>query len=191
MGLRQKVRENLQSSFLVALIGIALLIAQTGFAAVSLQEVYENAGPGEGYDKLMILDPQETYIGDLWISGYLTVCIRGNGALVTAEGGSCYSIAAFGAIVDVDHLVIEADRVGILFGFASSGKVRNNTIVGADDYGIRTYDINLTNGVEIFNNIIVNNTYGIYCDDGYLPEYIAYNDLWNNLEGNYMKYCEG
>jgi len=151
----------------------------------------QKVGAGEGYDKLVILDGQETYIGDLWISGYLTVCIHGNGALVTAEGGSCYSIAAFGAMVDVDYLVIEADRVGILYGFASSGSVRNNTIVGADDYGIRTYDINLGNGVEIFNNIIVNNTYGIYCDDGYLPEYIAYNDLWNNPEGNYMKYCEG
>jgi len=184
------VKTSFQFSFLVAVIGLGLLFAQTGFAAVSLQEVYENATPGEGYDKLMVLDGQQTYIGDLWISGYLTVCVHGNGALVVSEGNA-HAIAAFGALVDIDHLVIEANMVGILYGSSSSGTAANNTIVGATDHGIRSYDINLGNGLEIYSNIIVNNGYGIYCKEGYLPEYIAYNDLWNNPQGNYIVLCEG
>jgi hypothetical protein len=184
-------KANIRFSFLVTLIGVALLFTQVSLAAVSLQEVYENATSGEGYDKLLILDPQETYIGDLWVSGYLAVCLHGNGALVVPEGGNAYAIAAFGALVDVDHLVIVADNVGILFGSSSSGTVNNCTIVGASDFGIRSYDINLANGVQIYSNIIVNNDYGIYCKDRYLPEYIAYNDVWNNPGGNYIKLCEG
>jgi len=80
MVLESNVRSNVKPPVLLTLIAIGLLLGQVGFAEVSLQEVYNNAGPGGGYDKLLELDPQEIYIGDLWITGpYHEVSIRGNG----------------------------------------------------------------------------------------------------------------
>lgn len=174
-----------------ALISVAalFLLAQLGYGAVSLQEVYNNAGPGQGYDKLLDLDPEEVYIGDLWITGpYHEVCIHGNGALVVPEG-DYYAILVYEALLDVDHLVIEANLVGLYYSNYSCGTVSNNTIVGASDYGIRTCVINMSQGMEIYNNIVVSNGYGIYCEEDFLPQYIAYNDFWDNPDGNYILYC--
>ncbi|MFQ5868900.1 MAG: hypothetical protein ACE5JC_03250 [Candidatus Zixiibacteriota bacterium] len=189
MTLRQSQKGIIRLPFLVTLICAGLLFAQVGLAEVSLQEVYNNAGPGGGYDKLLELDPQEIYIGDLLITGpYHEVCIHGNGALVVPDG-NFYAILVYESLLDVDHLVIEASIIGLFYSNHSCGTVKNNTIAGAADCGIRSTDIYMPGGLEIFNNIIVGCGYGIYANEDYLPQYIAYNDLWNNPGGDYMMYC--
>lgn len=189
MVMESNVRSNVKPSVLLTLVAIGLLLGQVGFAEVSLQEVYNNAGPGGGYDKLLELDPQEVYIGDLWITGpYHEVSIRGNGALVVPNGNA-YAILVYESLLDVECLVIEANIIGLFYSNNSCGTIKNNTITGAADYGIRSTDIYMPSGLEIYNNIIVNSRYGIYANEDYLPGYIVYNDLWNNSEGDYVMYC--
>ena len=183
------LKSKLKFSVLLTLIGVGLLLVQVSSAEVSLQEVYNNAGPGGGYDKLLELDPQEIYIGDLLITGpYHEVCIHGNGALVVPDG-NFYAILVYESLLDVEGLVIETNIIGLFYSNNSCGTIKNNSIVGAADCGIRSTDIYMPHGLEIFNNIIVNNGYGIYANEDYLPQYIAYNDLWNNPGGDYMLYC--
>ncbi len=172
-------------------LAVCLVVVPLASADQSLQEVYNAAGPGEGYDKLLDLDPQETYIGDLLICDWNSVCIHGNGALVVTEDPRGYAISVLWSRLDVDHLVIECGLGGIEYDDDSYGVVENNTIVGASESGIRTRLIAPFQPMRLINNIIAYNYYGVFVEEYSEPSYVAYNDLWDNPHGHYVKFCEG
>jgi len=170
------------------------MFASKGWAYQSLQQVYDNAGPGGGYDKLLELDPAEEYAGDLSIPYGVTVCIQGNGAKIIGLSSPDRAIRVYGSGLDIDRCIFvgrETGANGIYFDSNSYGQVTNNTIVDFNNAGIKVYYYNVSRGLVIENNIITGCYYGFYGEEGYLPTYFAYNDIWGNSGINYAYYCPG
>jgi hypothetical protein len=167
-----------------ALAGIALLcIGAATAGAVTLQSMYDQAVPGEGYDKLVILQRGQVYTGGLTVAGG-TCCIRGNDAVCMA-GGFDIAVSA-GATLDLFDTVITGHR-GVWYHEGSQGIVRGNTIYDGF-FGIRAFSAEVT----IENNVVAyHDGVGIAADTTVMEPYIRYNDVWNNQKGNYMSYCSG
>jgi len=170
------------------------MLAPQGWAYQSLQQIYDAAEPGGGYDKLLELDPAEEYGGDLSIPAGVTVCIHGNGAKIIGLSSPSRAIQVYGSQLDIDHCVFvgrDTGAEGIFFNSSSWGEVTNNTIVDFRNSGIKVYYYNVSQGLVIENNIISGCYYGFYGEEGYLPTYFAYNDVWGNAGLNYAYYCPG
>jgi hypothetical protein len=171
---------------IVAISALWIAGLATALAAVTLQEAYDAAGPGEGYDKLLVLDPGTVYTGGLTVERGIYSCIHGNGALVDLEDKSVWA-AGYGTGMDIDHCVLTNGYSGIYVSEDARATIRNNTIV-YNQYGVSSWYGNPFN-VIIENNIISENSvYGIYCREFFEP-FIEYNTVWGNLLGDYMKNC--
>ncbi len=165
-------------------IAVCLAFGANTGNAVTLQSMYYQAGPGDGYDKLVILERREMYVGPLTIPSGVSCCIRGNDAICSV-GNSDICIQS-GATLDIFDTVICNAHYALNYMENSSGLVSGNTIYGNYN-GVTAILANVT----IENNIIANNShYGIAADETMLPT-INYNDVWNNSGGNYMGYCSG
>jgi hypothetical protein len=174
----------------LALTLAVVLLAPTVWAK-SFQQAYEEAGPGEGYDKLLILDSNVTYTGGCGFVQGKKSCVRGNGALVDLENsqvyisqpatealvtGCCFINGASGdaaiAIQDGATATIDgntickngADAIKVWLG--SSATIKNNIIYGSIRYGVAAYQTS------------------------YYSCTILYNDFANTA-GNYMYFCPG
>ena len=170
---------------LIPLMG-ALISAPTG--ATPLQEVYDQAQPGEGYDKLLVLDPGEMYTGYMVVYPGVSCAIHGNGALITLDQTGSIAVPSW-ASLDIDGCVITGGYYGLNYDYPSNSTVENCTIV---DNSIGVW-CGLSQGtqVTIKNCIIADNSqYGIACRENLEPA-ILYNDVWRNVGGNYMAFCPG
>jgi hypothetical protein len=181
-----KKRQSSSRTFLVGLFIAAFLCASAGAShAATLLSAYSKAGPGEGYDKLVILDRGEIYSGPLTIPSNVSCCIRGNDAICSV-GPSDIAISA-GALLDIFDTVITNAHYGLHYVEGSSGTVSGNTIYDCVD-GVRA----IVAQVTVVNNIIANNSgMGIAVDTTLSPPYVAYNNVWGNTGGNYMSFCSG
>jgi hypothetical protein len=152
--------------------------------AVHLQDVYDHAGPGEGYDKLLVLDPGEVYTGWLVIGTDMKCAIHGNGALINLDFG--YYIKAYQAQLDIDGCIITGGAYGLNYEYCLEydSTVRNCTIIG-NNIGIQTN----VSPVTIKNCIVIDNLqYGIAHLGGPEPQ-IMYNCVWDNGDLGYAKFC--
>lgn len=133
---------------------LSALTASTG-AAGTLRAAYEAAGPGGGFDKLVVLETGRIYTGPLLIGPTLPcysdqlvgdpgldVRIEGNGALLDLEGGQiCMSYCNHRFEIE-DCVVING---GIRFRgltwehdyLLPSGRVRHVTFYRPQDYALR------------------------------------------------------
>jgi len=162
----------------------ALLSASTA-GAIPLQSAYDVALPGEGFDRLLILDPEQAYTGGMSAQDGVRSLIRGNGAVINLEGESIWGVG-HGTVLDIDHCVILNGYSGVFIAEEATGHIRNNTIRG-NAYGITSWYG--SPDVVIENNIILENkTYGIYCREFFEP-IIQYNAVWGNPGGNYIHSC--
>ncbi|MDC0145556.1 right-handed parallel beta-helix repeat-containing protein [bacterium] len=97
--------------------------------------------------------------------------------------------SSYGGYGDViDNLIVNNGSHGIYFYYVNYGdcEVRNNTIDGHSSYGLRWSSYNSNNySLNATNNSITNNGTGIYCQNGDNYNTIAYNNSWNNSNGNY------
>jgi exopolysaccharide biosynthesis protein len=165
---------------LIALMG-ALLSAPAN--AIHLQDVYDQAVAGEGYDKLVVLDPGEVYSGYMVVTPRTTCVLHGNGALIVLDATG-YISAPSQAKLDIDGCVITGGAFGLNYDWSSNSTVKNCTIVG-NDVGIRCWGGQVT----ITNCIIAHSAqYGIACLD-YSPPVISYNCMWANDGGDCMEFC--
>ncbi|MCP4632550.1 MAG: hypothetical protein GY855_06450 [candidate division Zixibacteria bacterium] len=171
----------------LVLLLIILLVASQAYGYQSLREVYDNAEPGDGYLKYIVLDPELEYAGDLITSYRDTVRIIGNGAIIHAVSSN--AISANRTMLDVSGCVFVDGISAITYQSGSSGKIFNNTIVGFSESGIKIDHPNLNVNVEVFNNIITNCQYGIWAIEEYLPEYIAYNVIHSISGFEYAQLC--
>jgi hypothetical protein len=173
--------------FVVLAVSLTFLAAA---GAKTLQQAYDEAGPGEGYDKLLILNPSTTYTGGCNLLQGKKSCIRGNGALCDLDNGSIlatglhtdlylsgcclidcneYSAAVSvyeGATATVDGNTICKGNMGVVVWLLSKATIKNNIIFGNAKYGIARHQ----------------NTPTLT---------ILYNDVHNNPGGNYMYLCVG
>jgi hypothetical protein len=178
------------------LIPIILLGVNQAFSYQSLQEVFDNAGPGEGYDKYVVLNPFVEYEGDLIIESAGSVRIIGNGAMIFGnQFHRC--IQVFDSQLDISGCIIKiigpgGYRVCIAYSTDSYGSVFNNTLISSNYAGVFTDGEHSINpGVEIYDNIMFDCRFSILGYDVLVPVYIAYNIIFESRAYDYAKICPG
>jgi hypothetical protein len=173
------------------IVTVCFLIAAAAAYGIKLQIAYDKVGPGDGYDKLLILDPKETYTGGCGVMIGKKSCIRGNGALVDLDGGNVQA-GGNGTQLDISSCcLIEAGYYGAInITNGASATIDGNTICKSNGIaGIRVWEYSTA---TIKNNIIWGNaTYGIAKHEYTGTTNILYNDMDNNKGGNYMYWCPG
>lgn len=174
---------TLRTKLILLLIPLMGALVSLPADAIHLQDAYDEAQPGDRYDKLLVLEPDEIYTGYLVVDPRTSCAIQGNGALIILdETGAIW--ASSQAKLDIDGCVITGGLCGLNYDWGSNSTVENCTIVG-NTIGIRCWGTNVT----IKNCIVANNSqHGIACFQGFEPT-ILYNNVWGNVEGNYMAYC--
>ena len=178
--------------FLVVLLALALVVPAA--LAATLQSVYDAAGAGEGYDKLLVLNPNETYTGGLCVLQGKKSCIRGNGALCNLEGGQIY-VSQPGTQLDITGCCLyNGGGTGAIFvADNGSANIDGNTICKSGT-GLYIWSFG---SAPVKNNIIYKNTLssgnmvGIASHQSTSSLSILYNDVDGHPGGNYMYYCPG
>jgi hypothetical protein len=138
--------------------------------AATLRGAYDAAGPGDGYDKLVILEPGVVYTGGLLIGPLLVpetgdlmgepgrdVCIRGGGAVLDLQGGQI-CISYCDNRLDIENCVITGGNVRFRGSDYEGcghpyGSVRYVTFWRPHDYGVRLQGAG--EGIEVYRNIVV------------------------------------
>lgn len=177
----------------VAALCATLLIAPAAGASVALQAAYDAAMPGEGYDRLLVLDPGTLYTGGLVVATGEN-CIHGRGARIDLGGtGEILVSGGAGTLLDIDHCVITNGMNGLHYDSREEpaglgGTIRNNTFAG-NRVAIRAWFTDPAKTV-IENNIIAfeNAAYGVYVRDTYEPV-VRWNDAWGIHDCAWMKQC--
>lgn len=154
--------------------------------AGTLEGAYQNALPGMGYDKLIILHPDSIYTGSLTILDE-KVGIRGNGAIINLSGGNYISVTGESTI-EVDGCVIKEGSYGIHCEGNTSAYISQCTFF-RNDTAI-SY-MTTMGSIEVYNTIISNsNGYGFACLEG-AYRILSYIDCYGNTGGDYMQFCPG
>ena len=168
---------------LITLLAITLWGMQA--AAIPLQQAYDEAGAGAGYDKMIFLDPAEVYTGGLTLSDE-TVCILSCGAQVDLQESQI--VVEPSALLDICGVVLTNSRNEALnYNEAGNGWVDHCTFWGNYDdvYFWDGSDMTLTSNIFSFSS-----HYGVYCHED-AQRWMAFNDAWENPGGHYMEYCPG
>ncbi len=158
------------------------------FAALfagTLQQAYQNAQPGLGYDKLIILDPDSIYTGGLSVNGE-KVGIKGFGAIIDLGGDSIYVTG--NSQIDLDGCVIINGTAGLAVSGAVSSLVTHCTFY---QNGIAIHFRSVEGMIEVKNSILANSTrYGFACEESTF-RILHYIDAYQNALGNYVDWCSG
>ncbi len=167
----------------VLLVGLALIVSAVG--AKTLQSAYDQAGPGEGYDKLVVLDPLELYTGRCDLSEGKRSCIRGNGALVDLKFGQVVASGS-GTELFLTGCCLVNGNAAVSVQNGAAGTIDGNTICKSV-MGVKAWE---SKSCTLKNNIIYGNDYGVTREE-YTSTDISYNDFDNNAKGNYVYWCPG
>ena len=163
--------------YLLMLISIKIL------QGVTLQSVFDNASPGNGYDKYMVLDQNVIYTGEIGVYEG-NVFIEGNGAIVDLNQGLglwVYAEQDFPASLNIEYLnIINGGYNGITFNGTSTGNISNCNFI-QNEFGIQIMD---EADVLINNsNFIQNNQYGVSMRGTTAYFEINYSNFWENNLG--------
>ena len=158
---------------------------------ITLQSVFDSAGPGNGYDKHVILMQDEVYTGGLGIYEG-DIFIDGNGAIIDLQEGSgiwIYADDAYPASLEIQFCsIINGGYYGLSYGGTATGIINNCNFV-RNDMGVKLYDDSY---VEIKNsNFIENITYGVGIYSMTPICNINFCNTWNNGEAPWMENCPG
>jgi parallel beta-helix repeat protein len=178
--------------YLVVLLALALVVPAA--LAKTFQSAYDEAVPGEGYDKLLILDPEVVYTGGLGVLQGKKSCIRGNGALCDLEGGQVYASQP-GTQLDITGCCLYngSGSGAIYVADSATANIDGNTICKS---GVGLY-VWTYGSATVKNNIIYKNNnssgkmLGVASHQSTGSLSILYNDVDGNPGGNYMYYCPG
>jgi hypothetical protein len=170
---------------------LAIVLLAPAVWAKSLQQAYEEAGPGEGYDKLLVLDPQIKYTGGCGVLIGKKSCIRGNGATIDLDGGNVQA-GGSGTHLTITGCCLTAS------GYYGAVNVQGgaNAVIDGNTFcknnGVAAIRVWEYSSATIKNNIVWGNkTYGIAKHDYTGTLQVLYNDVDNNPSGNYMYWCPG
>lgn len=171
-------------------LSLIILAFMPAYAYQSLQEIYDSAEGNGLYDKYVQLNPDVEYLGDLSISDSSNVRIDGKGAIIFVPDEDV-ALNIHYANVDISNCVIVGGSCAIFFGAGASGDIYCNTITGSTFSGIAVVYPNLEVGVEVWDNIITESFYGLYCVEDYHPRYIGYNTVYDTESFRYAELCPG
>ena len=161
---------------------VLLAFTATGWA-VTLQQAFDQAGPGAGYDRIVYLDRETAYTGGLELSDG-NYCIISSGAVVDLEGSRI--IVNSSATLDISGVALaNSDSAALKFTSNGHGWVDHVTFCWNYDglYFWQGSDLKITS--SIFANSA---RYGVYCYND-CDRWMAFNDAWSNLGGDYREYC--
>ena len=170
---------------------ILLLFITQFLFSISLQEVFDNAGPFQDYDKYLVLENNEVYTGSLGIYEG-RVSINGNGAILDLiDGGGIwiYSTDEYPAHLEVEYLtIVNGAYYGISYAGTSTGKIENCNFID-NDFGLKFFD---TSTVEVKNsNFIGSGTYGLGLYSLEPNIEVSYSNFWDNADGDLQENCPG
>lgn len=170
---------------ILLLVFVFIFVLGLPVFGITLQEAYQNALPGLGYDRLIELDPSHTYTGGLGIIGE-SVGIKGYGAVIDLQGGS---IAVSGSsVIDMDACVVINGSNGLLVQNETTAFITQCSFYG-NQKGIKFEGT--SGSVTVLNTILAFNTeYGFACDEGSFID-LRYLDAYQNTLENYVKWCSG
>ena len=159
--------------------------------STTLQEAYDNAEPGNGYDKYIILESNQIYQGGIGIFED-SVYINCQGSIIDLMNGGgiwLYADEYYNASLDIEYCTIyNGENFGIDYAGISTGNVSNCNFI-KNDIGLTLHD----NSYVILknSNFIDNNIYGlgIITEEPILE--VSYSNFWENFEGDCMENCPG
>ena len=154
-------------------------------SAETLQQAYQNAAPGLGYGRLIILDPSTVYTGGLSIVNE-KIGIKGQGAIIDLGGDAI--VVSGRATIDLDACVIINGGRGLSLHGSVTTLVTNCTFYG-NQIGIRCFSE--TGMIEVVNTILSNSSqYGFAsCEE--VARTLHYLDAYQNTLGDYVEWCPG
>ena len=166
------------------------IIISLGFS-ITLQEAYDNAESANGYNKYVILEPNQIYEGGLGMFEG-DIYINCQGSTIDLLGGGGIWIFAddyYNATLDIEYCTIfDGETYGINYMGTSSGSVSNCNFI-SNDIGLVLMDYSY---VSLKNsNFIANQIYGlaIITEEPILE--VSYSNFWENSEGDCMENCPG
>jgi hypothetical protein len=155
----------------------------------SLYQVYQNAEPGNGYDKYMVLNPNIVYTGGFGSSVY-SVYLEGNGAVIDLQEGTGIWMSgdenSSPSMLLKGCTIINGGYYGVNFSGYGNHEISDCNIVN-DTWGIQVGEHTFT---TIRNCNLVDNTYGLAIIGLDAEVNIAYCNGWGNDE-TYMSNCPG
>ena len=158
---------------------------------ITLQSIFDSSGPGNGYDKYVVLEHGMIYTGEVGVYEG-NVFIEGNGAIVDLNEGLgiwVYAEEDYPANLDIEYVtIINGGYNGLTFNGISTGNISNCNFI-QNTYGIQIMDdVNIT----INNcNFVENSQYGISVRGTIASFEISYSNCWgNSIEcGGYNENC--
>ena len=166
---------KISNFYLVVLFCVSIL------QGITLQSIFDAAGPGYGYDKYVVLEQDIIYTGEVGIYEG-DVLIEGNGAIVDLNEGLgiwVYAEEEYPASLDIEFVtIINGGYNGLTFNGHSTWNISNCNFI-SNLYGIQIMD-----NVEITVkncNFIDNSQYGIAIrgTEATLEE-INHSNFWEN-----------
>ncbi len=168
------------------ILGMAALLS-----AASLQEFYDAASSGEGYDKHLILSDSISYTGG-FIQAHPRVKISGNGAYLDLQGDSIV-VAGAGKILDIERVVFHnsllEETIFVHYRDDASGTLQHNTFFGKYGYGRANGGVRFTNCLNV-SSVLQNNIFAGLSEplffvsdttlsDDDIPLHVAWNILYD------------
>ena len=163
-----------------------MLIFSVSNGDILLDDAYQAATPGSGYDKLLILNPDEVYTGGLTIRD-AKVGIWGNGAILNLQSDS---IAVRGnSQFDLDGCIVTNGANAISVGSNENVTSIVNQCTFYNN-GIAFYFMTKTGSIELVNTIISNNSvFGFACSSE-TTRILHYVNTFSNGT-DYVEWCPG
>ena len=170
-------------------ITLSLILSLTFVHGESLYEVYQNAGPGNGYDKYMVLNPNVIYTGGFGTSVY-SVFLEGNGAVIDLQGGTGIWMSGDESssppLVMTKCTIINGGYYGVNFSGYGNHEIIDCNFIN-DVWGIQVGEHSFT---TIRNCNLIDNTYGLAIIGLDSEVNLAYCNGWGN-DQTYMSNCPG
>ena len=172
-------------------INLTAILYLSILPGVTLQSIYDESSPGNGYDKYVILETNVIYTGEIGIYEG-SVFIEGNGAIVDLNEGLglwVYADIDYPASLDMEYVtIINGGYNGLTLNGASTANISNCNFI-SNQFGIQIMD---DTNISIKNcNFINNSQYGIAIRGTTAEHEISYSNFWNNDlgSGGYNENC--
>ena len=162
------------------LVNLILMLHTSISLGVTLQSVFDSAGPADGYDKYVILEEEMIYTGEVGVYEG-NVFIEGNGAIVDLNSGLgvwVYAEEDFPANLDIEYVtIINGGYNGLTFNGTSTGNISNCNFI-QNVYGIQIMD---STNISVKNSNFIQNSYYGFAVRGLLASFeIIYSNFWEN-----------
>jgi len=165
------------------LVTLILMLHTSISLGITLQSVFDASGPGNGYDKYVVLEQDMIYTGEVGVYEG-DVFIEGNGAIVDLNEGLgiwVYAEEGYPANLDLEYVtLINGGYNGLTFNGTSTGNISNCNFI-QNGFGIQIMDF--TNITAKNCNFIENSQYGVAVRGTTASLEISYSNFWENEEG--------